>query len=281
MESAAFSIAPVYGFWLTIYALTLTVVLLWTIAHMYFRLRRNRRLTWDIHTEYIDIAEFSNRNIPLKVTYKGIEPRWLWATYLCLRNSGRVDLRGSDCPERQHLIVGHPGCRYIGFNRLVSEKAKVTLSPLFKGADVYCKIEFDQLGPNDEILCSLLFVADERHRVALEGNLFGANSQIISGYRQRLQSWRGLWWLLIVMVLVGLLGGSTLLRQSMYHQQVILYQLQILVVIYLLALATAAVLLRPVRFWQQIPERFSEAAERKRDKFWRTARFILGLSDEM
>jgi hypothetical protein len=269
----------VYGFWLTVYAITVTVGACAAIGLLWERLGRRKQLTWDAYTEYIDVSEFSNRNIPLRVTYKGAEPRWLWVTYLALRNTGRQDMTAADSPERQHFIAGAPGCRYIGFNRLLSKKAKVTLTPLFKGDDVYCKVEFDRLGPGDEILFSLLFVADEPQRVTLEGALFGAKSLIVSGQRQRMRSWRSLWWLLILVILLGTIGGVIFLEQSLYYSRILVYQFQMLVILYLLALATAAVLLRPIRYWEQIPERFHEAPP-PLQRFFSQLRFLLWLSDE-
>jgi hypothetical protein len=269
-----------YAFWLTIYAITMTVLALAGVIALISRSHTARRMVWDMYSEYIDIAEFSNRNIPLRVTYKGTEPRWLWATYLSLSNMGRLDITSGDTPDRRHFIIGAEGCRYIGFNRLISEKAKVTLSPLFKGNDVFCKIEFDRLGPGDEILTSLLFVADERRELTLEGALFGADSHIVSGHRQRMLAWRSLWWLLICVIASGAIGGLIFLRQSLYHHQIVFYQLQLLLGIYFLALGGAALLLRPIRRWQQIPERFHEATGSAPGRWWRMVRFMLGLSDE-
>lgn len=271
--------SPTFGFWITIYAISLTVLLLWLIGWAIHRFRRRRELTWDLHTEYIDISEFSNRNIPLHVTYKGTEPRWWWATYLSLRNTGNVDICVEDNPERQHFVVGQEGCRYIGFNRLISDKAKVTLSPLFNGNDVYCKIEFDRLGSGDDIYLSLLFVADEKQQVNLQGSMFGASSRIINGYQQRMHSWRSLWWLLIVMVVAGTIGGGLILQQALYSEKIIQYHLQTLLFMYFLGLIAAAVFLRPIRFWQQIPERFSTNEDRRRSMIWRTIKFILGLTE--
>jgi len=271
---------PSFGFWITVYAASLTVLVLWLAGFTLYRLKRRREVTWDLHTEFIDISEFSNRNIPLRVTYKGTEPKWWWATYLSLRNTGHLDIKDGDSPDKQHFIVGDPGCRYIGFNRLISEKAKVNLSPLFIGNDVYCKIEFDRLGPGDEIYLSLLFVADEKRNVKLEGNLFGANSRVVNGFRQRMQSWRSLWWLLILMVGAGGIGGGLIMQQAIYSGQLIKWHLQILLLLYFLALIGAAVFLRPIRFWQQIPERFHQSEERRRTQFLRHVKFILGLSEE-
>jgi hypothetical protein len=275
-------ISPQFGFWLAIYAASITVLALWRIWALESRLRAGKRVTWDIRSEYIDVAEFSNRNIPLKVTYKGNEPRWLWATYLSLRNTGRGDIATSDNPERQHFIVGAEGCRYIGFNRLISEKAKVTLSPLFRGNDVYCKIDFDCLGPGDEILASLLFVADDKRDVELQGALFGANSHLTSGVQQRVLAWRGLWWLLLALIVVGSLTALLTYQLNFAEREAVQLQMQVLGVIYSLALATAAVLLRPIRHWQQLPEQFQEhGTQQRRGRVWQTIRFILGLTDEL
>jgi len=272
---------PAVGFWLTIYAISLTVVFLWGISYLIGLYRRRKCLTWDLHSEYIDVAEFSNKNIPLRVTYKGTEPRWLWATYVSLKNTGRQDIHGEDTPHKQHIIAGQEGCRYIGFNRLISEKAKVTLSPLFIGNDVFCKIEFDRLGPGDEILVSLLFVADEKNQIGIEGNLFGAGSRLISGYKQRMLAWRQMWWLLIFMIVAGTIGGIILLNQALYSGGIIMLHFQTLLIMYLLALAAAALFLRPIRFWQQIPDRFQDREDgERRGSIWRTLRFILGLTSE-
>jgi len=273
--------SPTYGFWATIWALTATVAMLWALGYVFWSARRHRRITWDLHSEYIDISEFSNRNIPLRVTYRGTEPRWLWAAYLSLRNTGRVDIKADDNPEKQHFVVGHPGCRYIGFNRLVSEKAKVNLSPLFIENDVYCKIEFDSLGSGDEILCSLLFIADEKQRVELQGNLFGKGSQIISGYRQRLIAWRSLWWLLIAAILIGIIGGTIYIFQAAYYRQAAIYQFYILGTVYFLALLTAGLLLRPIRFWQEIPERFQLTHAERRNRWRRVLKFLFGISEQV
>lgn len=279
MQFGLEQVSPVAAFWLVVYAITATVLGAGGIGILWERLSRKRQLAWDAHTEYLDVSEFSNRNVPLRVTYKGAEPRWLWVTYLALRNTGRLDIKAEDSPEKQHFICGAPGCRYIGFNRLLSPKAKVTLAPLFKGEDVYCRIEFDRLAPGDEVLMSLLFVADERQRVELEGELFGGGSRVVSGHKQRMLSWRLLWWLLLLVMASGVIGGMMFLRNSMYFGQVIMLQFQILVILYLLALATAGVLLRPIRYWEQIRERFHEGAPPLR-RFMSTLRFIFGLSDE-
>lgn len=271
-----------YVFWLTIYAVSVTLVSIWIICVLWAKLRTGKRVVWEIRTDYIDIEEFSNRNIPLKVTYKGIEPRFLWASYISLRNTGRSDIVAADSPDRQHFIVGADGCRYIGFNRLISEKAKVTLSPLFRGNDVFCKIEFDRLGPGDEILTSLLFVADEKHEVQLEGALFGADSRITSGVQQRVTAWRGLWWLLIALVVIGSITGTLFYQLSSTERGNLTFQMQVLGVIYCLALATAALLLRPIRYWQHLTERFQDTAfPNNRSRVWHTIRFILGLTDEL
>lgn len=271
---------PTYGFWLTVYAASISFMLLWLAAGQIARLRKRKSLTWDIHSEYIDIAEFSNKNIPLKVTYKGSEPRWLWASYVSLRNSGTDDISTGDMPERQNIVVGSDGCRYIGFNRLISEKAKVTVNPLFKGNDVFCKIEFDKLGPGDEILVSLLFVADEKHRVLLEGGLYGANAQIVSGLRERLGNWRSMWWLLIGVILLGLIAATLFFEAMMDQREFLIIHLQALVIMYLLALGTAGVLLRPIRYWQQVQERLQTLHMPRRVRFIRALRFFFGLADE-
>jgi hypothetical protein len=279
MLSGLEQISPTLAFWLVIYAITVTVLGGGAVAVLWERLHRRRQITWDAHTEYLDVSEFSNRNVPLRVTYKGAEPRWLWVTYLALRNTGGLDIKAEDSPDKQHFICGAPGCRYIGFNRLLSPKAKVTLAPLFKGEDVYCRIEFDRLGPGDEILMSLLFVADEQQRVELDGAMFGGGSRLVSGYKQRMLSWRLLWWMLIFVVVAGTIGGWPFLRHSLYFGQVVLLQFQALVILYLLALATAGVLLRPVRYWEQIRERFREGAPPLR-RAADTLRFILGLHND-
>lgn len=273
---------PAFGFWLSIYAISISVLILWLVYYFAVKKRAVRRITWDLHTQYIDISEFSNRNIPLRVSYKGTEPRWLWATYVSLRNSGRQDITSADTPDKQHVIIGQKDCRYIGFNRLISAKAKVTLSPLFTDNDVYCKVEFDKLGPGDEILLSLLFVADEKQRIEVDGSFFGSGSMLVNGYLTRMQSWRSLWWLLLLMVGTGIIGGIVLLRQAIYSGQIILYHFQTLLVMYMLGLIAAALFLRPIRFWQQIPERFQDQSETGSlvHPLWRTLRFILGLSNE-
>jgi hypothetical protein len=278
---------PVYAFWLTVYAVSLTVLLIGLIGQRLFNMARRKRLSWDLQSEYIDIGEFSNRNIPVKVTYKGTEPRWLWATYLSLRNSGISDIVDADLPDKQHIVLGNEGCRYIGFNRLISDKARVTLTPLFRGSDVYCKIEFDRLGPGDEIICSLLFVADEKAEVKIEGNLYGANSQIVSGQRERLLSWRRLWWLLISVIVLGLIAAILFVQALVDQQAVLIGQLQALVILYLLALGTAGVFLRPIRYWHQVQERLQHngpggpGTSARRPRFIRAVRFMFGLTEEM
>ncbi|MBN2082720.1 hypothetical protein JW859_11030 [bacterium] len=272
---------PAFGFWLTIYSITLSIGFIGVLVYLARQKQLRRSLTWDLHSEYIDISEFSNKNIPLRVTYKGIEPSWLWATYVRLRNTGRSDIVATDSPEKQHLIAGCEGGRYIGFNRLISDKAKVTLSPLFKGNDVYCKIEFDRLGPGDEILLSLLFIADDKQQIDIEGDLFGSNSRLVSGRRQRVFAWRSLWWLLLAMIFAGTIGGAVMLSQADYDRGMIQLHLQTLLLIYFIAIGVAAVFMRPIRFWQQIPEAFHESgSERRHDRFKRMFRFFVGLSDE-
>jgi hypothetical protein len=272
---------PAYAFWLTVYAISTTVLALTALGWFWNWQQRRKQLTWDMYTEYIDVSEFSNRNIPLRLTYKGTEPRWLWATYLALYNSGRKDIFAEDSPERQNIVVGKEGCRYIGFNHLVSDKARVTLSPLFKGNDVYCKIEFDRLGPGDEILCSLLFVADEKHEVQVEGELFGKTSRIVSGHRQRQASWRALWWLLIVVVILGIIGGYTFLQNALYFHQNVMMHFQALLILYLIALIWAAVFLKPIHRWQQLPQRFNMQQVSLGSRFIKTLRFIVGLDQEL
>lgn len=268
----------VEGFWLLAYSIAVTLVSFVAIGSLVAKLRRNPRMTWELHSEYIDVSEFSNRNIPLRVNYKGTEPPWLWATYFSVRNTGVVPILQSDCPERQQLIVGAPGCRYIGFNKLISDKAKVTLSPLFKGEDVYCKVEFDKLGPGDEILASLLFIANEKKRVFVEGSLFGSGSRLISGYSQRIQSWRLLWWLLLGIGILGLLGGFLFWQQTVEQRGAVMLQLQYLAILYFLAIMTAGILLRPIRYWEQIPDKFhgrQQLASSLVDK----VKFFLGMTD--
>lgn len=267
------------GFWLVIWAASATVALGFILAWSAPALRRRKQLTWDMHTEYIDTAEFSNRNIPLKIIYKGSEPRWLWATYFMLRNSGKLDITAADLPERHHLAVGAEDCRYIGFNKLISRKAKVSLNPLFRGESVFCKIEFDRLGPGDEILASLLYVADDKLRVQLEGELFGSENRILSGYEQRMRSWRGLWWLLLSVILVGSVAAVLFSLQFAEQRPILMYQMQILAVIYFLALLTAGILLRPIRYWQQIPELFGDYPPRT-ERIKRLVSFLFAMRDE-
>lgn len=280
MELPGQLLNPAYGFWLTVYATTVSVLALGGLAYFMYWRRRRKQLSWDLYNEHIDIAEFSNRNIPLRVTYKGTEPRWLWATYLSLHNSGRKDISSEDSPERQNIIVGKEGARYIGFNHLVSEKAKVTLSPLFKGNDVFCKIEFDKLGPGDEILCSLLFVAEDQVDVEVEGQLFGKDSRIVSGHKLRLASWRGLWWLLITVIVAGIIGGYLFLQNAMYFQQNVMLHFQALLIMYLLALFAAGIMLRPIHRYQQLPDRFHMKSEPLGARFVRLMRFMFGLDNE-
>jgi hypothetical protein len=177
-------------------------------------------------------------------------------------------------------VVGSDGCRYIGFNRLISEKAKVVINPLFKGNDVFCKIEFDRLGPGDEILCSLLFVADEKHRVLLEGGLYGANAHIVSGLKERHTNWRSMWWLLLGVITLGAVAAGLFLEAAWGQRDFLIIHLQALVIMYLLALGTAGVLLRPIRYWQQVQERLQTIPAPRRVRFMRALRFFFGLSDE-
>lgn len=270
---------PEVTFWAIIFALSCFVFALWMLWRTLPKFQRARHLTWDQHTQYIDILDFSNRNIPLKVTYKGTEPRWLWATYLYLRNTGNEDISEGDIPDKQGFIVGGVNSRYIGFNKLVSPKAKVTLSPLFKGNDVYCKIDFDHLGPGDEIVVSLLYVADERQQMRVDGNLFGAGARVIDGYMERMRSWRALWWLLIMLITVGTTAG--IVMSAVYKGgQALFMQLLVLMVIYVSALAAAAVLLRPIRYYQRLHDRFAEHNDPDAAKAGRWLRFFLGLSRE-
>ncbi len=268
-------------FWLVAYGLMVSVALIWVLLRFSRNLRTGRHLTWDMHTAYIDISEFSNRNIPLKVSYKGHEPAYMWATYLVIRNSGKLDVRGTDAPEKRQLVVGAEGCRYIGFNKLVSEKAKVVLNPQFRENDVWCTIEFDRLGPGDEILCSLLFIAEEQKRVELEGALFGEYSQIHSGYQERLSSWRMLWWLLIWVILVGCIGGWWMINRSIAGIQPSMYNFLLLLFLYLVALSSASLLLRPIRFWQQIPQKFSETRPERRGRLRRSLMYLFGMIEEI
>ena len=280
MGNTAQMLDPAYAFWLTVYASSLTVIFLAALLWFWQWIRRSKQLTWDMYTEYIDVAEFSNRNIPLRLTYKGTEPRWLWASYLSLHNSGRRDIHSSDAPDRQNIIVGQANCRYIGFNHLISDKARVTLSPLFKGNDVFCKIEFDRLGPGDEILCSLLFVADEKCEVEVSGELFGGNSRIVSGHRSRLASWRALWWLLITMMLIGIIGSFTFLQNALYFHHNVLMHFQALLILYLVAIIAAAVLLKPIHRWQQLSQKFNAQPVNKLTSFIKRIRFMIGLDQE-
>jgi hypothetical protein len=267
-------------FWVLVYSASISVAAIWVLVRYRWLRQRGKELTWDIHTEYIDTADFSNRNIPLKVTYKGIEPRWLWATYLSLRNTGTEDISSEDTPDKQSFIVGALDCRYIGFNKLISEKAKVSLTPLFRGNDVFAKVEFDKLGPGDEILVSLLFIADERHRVELEGRLFGAHSSVRSGYSQRMAHWRALWWLVIGVILAGSLAAGSVYAFTADKSDVLLYQMVTLFIIYFAALATAAFLLRPIYNWQQILERFGEPGY-TRQRSIKQLRYLFFLDREM
>ena len=110
---------PVYGFWLTIYAITVTVGAAPCRPALGAPAHAQALSMGHAYTEYIDVSEFSNRNIPLRVTYKGTEPRWLWATYMALRNSGRQDMHGRGHARAPALHRRRAaGCRYIGFNRL-------------------------------------------------------------------------------------------------------------------------------------------------------------------
>jgi hypothetical protein len=272
-------------FWILVYSATISVVTIWVMARFRVLRQRGKEVTWDIHSEYIDISEFSNRNIPLRVTYKGIEPRWLWATYLTLRNTGSEDVSSDDTPDKQGFIVGAEDCRYIGFNKLVSDKAKVVLKPLFRGAeqddqqDVAARIEFDRLGPGDEILVSLLFIADERRRVNFEGRLFGGYSRVVNGYSQRMSNWRALWWLVIGAILAGALTSLAVKLTWAQQSNVLYYQLAAQMVIYFVALGMAAVLLRPIYNWQQMVERF-DAGSRKVDMA-KQLRYLFWLEKEM
>jgi hypothetical protein len=271
-------------FWILVYSATISVVAIWVFARYRVLRQRGKELTWDIHTEYIDISEFSNRNVPLKVTYKGTEPRWLWATYLTLCNTGTETVSSEDTPDKQGFVIGAEGCRYIGFNKLISDKAKVVLKPLFRGAegdekvDVLAKIEFDRLGVGDEILVSLLFVADEKKRVEFDGKLFGAYSRVASGYQQRMSHWRALWWLVIGAIVAGAVTGWAIHRFMYAGSETLIYQMVALLLIYSVALASAAVLLKPAYNWQQMMERFGE---QPRQKSMRQLRYLFGLEKEM
>ncbi|HES58548.1 MAG TPA: hypothetical protein ENO21_03860 [Firmicutes bacterium] len=271
---------PAAGFWITNYAITITVISLVLIVWLIGRMRRIRRLTWEIQTEYIDVSEFSNRNIPLRVTYKGEEPRWMWATYLAIKNTGNIDVTSEDFAAKEKLIIGNKGARYIGFNRIISEKAKVTLNPLFETDSVYCSMEFDRLGPGDEVLVSLLFVADNKIPIEASGELFGQRSTIVSGYRYRQQSWRLLWWLLIIVITLGIIGAIFYVDQAMQHRELLRYHFQILLVLYFLALGAAAVLLRPIRFKELSFERLYSGRSAKRASITAFLRFLFGASDE-
>jgi hypothetical protein len=272
-------------FWILVYSATISVVAIWVFARYKVLRQRGKELTWDIHTEYIDIAEFSNRNVPLKVSYKGIEPRWLWATYLTLCNTGTETLSSDDTPDKQGFIIGAEGCRYIGFNKLISDKAKVVLKPLFRGAetddkvDVFARIEFDRLGVGDEILVSLLFVADQRKRVEFSGKLFGAYSRVLSGYHQRMSNWRALWWLVIGAIITGALTGWAVHRFLYAGSETLIYQMAALMLIYSVVLGSAAVLLRPIYNWQQMLERFGEHSRRVDAR--RQLRYLFGLEKEL
>ena len=268
-------------FWLVIYGLTVTVILLWVLVRFSRNIRTGRHLTWDMHTSYIDISEFSNRNIPLKVSYKGHEPAHMWATYLVIKNTGKLDISSSDAPEKRQLVVGAEGCRYIGFNKLISEKAKVVLNPQFRENDVWCTIEFDRLGPGDEILCSLLFIAEEQKRVEMDGALFGEYSEIHSGYRERISSWRMLWWLLIWIIIIGVIGGWVMIARSVAGIQPSEYNLLLLLFLYVVALSAASLLLRPIRFWQQIPQKFSETKVERKGRTRRSIAYLFGMIDEI
>ncbi len=269
---------PRVTFWAILFALSALIFALWVLLRSTAKFQRSRHLTWDQHTQYIDILDFSNRNIPLKVTYKGTEPRWLWATYLYLRNTGNEDISEADIPDKQGFVIGASNCRYIGFNKLVSPKAKVTLSPLFRGNDVFCKIDFDRLGPGDEIVVSLLFVADEKQQMSVEGNLFGAGASVIDGSKERMRNWRALWWLLISLIALGTVAGIIISSISPGGPAVF-YQLLVLMVLYSMALATAVVLLRPVRYYQRLHDQFSEH-QADLPSAGRWLRFFLGLSRE-
>ena len=87
---------------------------------------------------------------------------------------------------------------------------------------------------------------------------------------------------LLALVVVGSLTGLLTYQLNFVERQMVQLQMQVLGVVYCLALATAAVLLRPIRHWQQLPEQFQEhSAERQRGRAWKTIRFILGLTDEL
>jgi len=280
MNMCILSVDPALGFWIVNYAITLTVISLALMFWLIGRMRRVRRLTWEIQTEYIDVSEFSNRNIPLRVTYKGEEPRWMWATYLAIKNTGNMDITSADFATKEKLLIGNKGCRYIGFNRIISEKAKVTLNPVFEADTVYCGMELDRLGPGDEILVSLLYVADTRADVHVEGEFYGAKSGVISGYRHRQQSWRLLWWLLIIVITLGIVGAVFYVDQAMQHRDLLRYHFQILLVLYFLALGAAAVLLRPIRFKELSFERLYSGRKAKSTSITNFLRFLFGATDE-
>lgn len=267
-------------FWLSIALAMMSMIVIWVVVRYKALHQRRKELTWDIHSEYIDISEFSNRNIPLKVTYKGIEPRWLWATYLSLRNSGTEDVSSEDTPDKQSFIIGAQNCRYIGFNKLISDKARVVLSPLFQGNDVYCKLDFDRLGPGDEILVSLLYIADEKQRVELEGALYGAHSQVVNGYYTRMANWRGVWWLVIGALFFGAMAALAVYTYSPNRENVLMSQLWVLSLVYFMTLATAAVLLRPIYNWQQMLERFGEPGYR-RSRSLKQLRYLFFIDREL
>lgn len=280
MSCSLLLVDPALGFWIVNYAITLTVISLALIVWLIGRMRRIRRLTWEVQTEYIDVSEFSNRNIPLRVTYKGDEPRWMWATYLAIKNTGNMDITAADFSTKEKLIIGNQGCRYIGFNRIISEKAKVTLSPLFESDTVYCSMDFDRLGPGDEILVSLLYVADKRSDVEVKGEFFGSSAGVVSGYRHRQQSWRLLWWLLIIVITLGIIGAVFYVDRAMQHRALLRYHFQILLVLYFLALGAAAVLLRPIRFKELSFERLYSGRKSKGTSITMFLRFLFGASDE-
>jgi hypothetical protein len=72
-----------------------------------------------------------------------------------------------------------------------------------------------------------------------------------------------------------------MLNQALYSGGVIMLHFQTLLIMYMLALIAAALFLRPIRFWQQIPDRFQERESgERRGTFLRTVRFILGLTSE-
>lgn len=281
LQTSALGDSGALFFWLVIYGLSISVALIWVLVRYSRNLRTGRHLTWELYTSYIDISEFSNRNIPLKVSYKGHEPQHIWATYLVIKNTGKLDISSDDVPEKRQLVVGAEGCRYIGFNKLISDKAKVALNPQFREHDVWCTIEFDKLGPGDEIFCSLLYIADEQKRVELDGELFGEYSKIHSGYRERISAWRMLWWLLIWVILVGIIGGWWMINRSVAGIQPSIYNFLMLIFIYVVALSAASLLLRPVRYWQQIPQKFSESKVERKSRLRRSLKYLFGLVDEI